>query len=191
MKKRNIVTLAVSLTAGVIFTVFLALLIFGRTVFACSSDNVLGLESVSIRGHKITLEFDPNESMRKDQEPYGAVRKLFEQSEVKRYTATFILNGVENYHYSVDDVFVTTDGTTIVINAKGVQMSRVTGLRIREGMDFYKVDFKNNTIEAAIVSVEGNGMYTITLSTYTQEYNPMTRTWSEPEVEQSTSTLWT
>ena len=37
MKKRNIVTLAVSLTAGVIFTVFLALLIFGRTVFACSS----------------------------------------------------------------------------------------------------------------------------------------------------------
>ena len=84
MKKRNIVTRAVSLTAGVIFTVFLALLIFGRTVFACSSDNVLGLESVSIRGHKITLEFDPNESMRKDSEPYGAMRKLFEQGKSKK-----------------------------------------------------------------------------------------------------------
>lgn len=191
MKKRNIVTLAVSLTAGVIFTVFLALLIFGRTVFACSSANVLGLESVSIRGHKITLEFDPNESMRKDSEPYGAMRKLFEQSEVKRYTATFILNGVENYHYSVDDVFVTTDGTTIVINAKGVQMSHVTGLRIRDGAVSYKFDFKNKTIVAELVSVEGNGMYTITFSTYTQEYNTITRTWSEPEVEQSTSTLWT
>lgn len=129
MKKRNIVTLAVSLTAGVIFTLFLALLIFGRTVFACSSDNVLGLESVSIRGHKITLEFDQNESMRKDSEPYGAVS--------------------------------------------------------------YKVDFKNKTIVADLVSVEGEGMYTITTSTYTQGYNPITRTWSEPEVEQSTGYLWT
>lgn len=90
---------------------------------------MLGLESVSIRGHKITLEFDPNESMRKDQEPYGAVS--------------------------------------------------------------YKVDFKNKTIVADLVSVEGEGMYTITTSTYTQGYNPITRTWSEPEVEQSTGYLWT
>ena len=191
MKKRNIVTLAVSLTAGVILMVFLALLIFGRTVFACSSDNVLGLEKVSVRGHKITLEFDPNETMRKDSEPYGAMRKLFEQGKSKEYSVTFLMEGVENNYYSVDDVDVDSIGKTIRINAKGVQMSRVTGLRIRDGMEFYKVDFKNNTIEAAIVSVEGNGMYTITLSTYTQEYNPKTRTWSEPEVEQSTSTLWT
>ena len=101
------------------------------------------------------------------------------------------MEGVENNYYSVDDVDVDSIGKTIRINAKGVQMSRVTGLRIRDGMEFYKVDFKNNTIEAAIVSVEGNGMYTITLSTYTQEYNPMTRTWSEPEAEQSTGYLWT
>ena len=191
MKKRNIVTLAVSLTAGVIFTVFLALLIFGRTVFACSSDNVLGLEKVSIRGHKITLEFDPNESMRKDSEPYGAMRKLFEQGKSKKYSVTFLMEGVENNYYSVDDVDVDSIGKTIRINAKGVQMSHVTGLRIRDGAVSYKFDFKNKTIVAELVSVEGEGMYTITFSTYIQEYNTITRTWSEPEVEQSTSTLWT
>ena len=90
---------------------------------------MLGLESVSIRGHKITLEFDHNESMCKDSEPYGAVS--------------------------------------------------------------YKGDFKNKTIVADLVSVEGEGMYTITTSTYTQGYNPITRTWSEPKVEQSTGYLWT
>ena len=117
--------------------------------------------------------------------------KLFEQGKSKKYSVTFLMEGVENNYYSVDDVDVDSIGKTIRINAKGVQMSRVTGLRIRDGMEFYKVDFKNNTIEAAIVSVEGNGMYTITLSTYTQEYTPKTRNWSEPEGEQSTSTLWT
>lgn len=191
MKKRNIVKLVLLVTAGIIFTIFLALLIFGRTVFACSSDNVLGLESVSIRGHKITLEFDKEESMRKDSEPYGAMRKLFEQGKSKKYSVTFLMEGVENNYYSVDDVDVDSIGKTIRINAKGVQMSRVTGLRIRDGAVSYKVDFKNKTIVADLVSVEGEGMYTITFSTYTQGYNPMTRTWSEPEVEQSTGHLWT
>ena len=70
-------------------------------------------------------------------------------------------------------------------------MSKVTGLRIRDGLERYMVEFKYGSLQADLVTVEGNGMYTISMFKYTQFYDPKAQTWSEPEVETSVGELWT
>ena len=149
----------------------------GREVFKCSSDNVLGLESVRISGKQITLYFDSEEVDRGDKVPHGAMKKIFDQG--------------NNKDYSVKDIEVNNKDKTIMIEAKDVQMSKVTGLRIRDGLESYMVDFKYGSLQADLVTVEGNGMYTISMFKYTQFYDPKEQTWSEPEVETSVGELWT
>ena len=163
----------------------------GREVFKCSSDNVLGLESVRISGKKITLYFDSENSVREDKPPFGAMKKIFDQGNSKDYSVTFFMNGKENVYYSVDDIDVNSGNKTIMINAKDVQMSKITGLRLRDGLESYVVYFRSRSVEANLVTVEGNGMYTISMFKYTQFYDPKAQTWSTPEVESSVGELWT
>ena len=163
----------------------------GREVFKCSSDNVLGLESVRISGKQITLYFDSKEVDRGDKVPHGAMKKIFDQGNNKDYSVTFFMSGKENIYYSVKDIEVNNKDKTVRIEAKDVQMSKVTGLRIRDGLESYMVDFKYGSLQADLVTVEGNGMYTISMFKYTQFYDPKEQTWSEPEVKTSVGELWT
>ena len=85
----------------------------GREVFKCSSDNVLGLESVRIIGKQITLYFDSEEVDRGEKVPYGAMKKIFDQGNNKDYSVSFFMSGKENIYYSVKDIEVNSKDKTV------------------------------------------------------------------------------
>ena len=154
--------------------------------FKCSADNVLGLTSVYISGKTVTLNIDKDKA-----EPFWAMQKVFEEESKNNISATFFMNGKENVYFSADDIAVDKENQTITINAKDVKLGSVTGLRIRYGLNEYKVDFKNKEIEANNVFIEGEGSYTIDFNRYTQTYDSKNGTWSEPELETSQGEFWT
>ena len=180
-------TLSVLLITAMLFTALAGGCAHGNWMaFKCSADNVLGLTSVMISGKTVTLYIDKDKA-----EPFWAMQQFFDEESSNKFTATFFMNGKENVYYSVDDIVVDKENQTITINAKDVKLSSVTGLRIRYGLNDYKVDFKNKEIEANTAFIKGEGSYTIDFYRYTQTYDSKAGTWSEPELETSQGEFWT
>ena len=187
--KRNALTLfIVAVIATVIFAAGCSA--GGKKVFTCSSDNILGLESVKVSGNNMSLIFDSENAMRTDDPAYGVMREFFEKDNTKTYSATFFINGVENVYYPVDGIDINPVNKTITIDASGVELSNVTGLRIRDGMESYEINFEAESITAHRITVDGygfdvplGGYYRWDGYDYEQAFDPGTNTWTPPEIE--------
>ena len=103
----------------------------------------------------MSLIFYSENAMRTDDPAYGAMREFFEKDNTKTYSVTFFMNGVENVYYSVDGIDINPVNKTITIDASGVELSNVTGLRICDGMESYEINFESESITVHRIIVDG------------------------------------
>ena len=138
----------VALTMAIMFLILNGCnLWYGKNVYLCDSDNMLGFRSAFIRGDHITFKFDEEYALREDDD-YRTLKELFENGEFPDGWSFSLKSGYSSYEVrDSDNLTVDPKNLTISFDKSGATEYDVKGFIISSGEDTWVVDFNKETIQ--------------------------------------------